>query len=92
MLVLYGQASGPVEPLDPQALAQGGSLFLTRPSLAHHTLDRAEVEWRAGEVLGAVLDGSLDVRIHEILPLEEAERAHRMLESRGTSGKLLLLP
>ncbi len=91
MLVLYGQASGPVEPLDPQALAQGGSLFLTRPSLAHYTLDRAEVEWRAGEVLAAVRDGSLDVRIHEILPLEEAERAHRMLESRQTSGKLLLL-
>ncbi len=92
MLVLYGQASGPVEPIDPQALAQGGSLFLTRPSLAHHTLGRAEVEWRAGEVLDAVRDGSLDVRIHEILPLDEAERAHRMLESRGTSGKLLLLP
>jgi NADPH2:quinone reductase len=50
------------------------------------------VEWRAGEVLGAVRDGSLDVRIHEILPLADAERAHRMLESRQTSGKLLLLP
>lgn len=90
MLVLYGQASGPVEPLDPADLASGGSLFLTRPSLAHYTLDRDEVQWRAGALLEAVRDGELEVRIHDILPLEEAERAHRMLEGRKTSGKVLL--
>jgi len=89
-LVLYGQASGPVEPFDPGELARGGSLYLTRPSLAHYTQDRDEVEWRAGEVLAAVGDGRLDVRIHDILPLEDAARAHRLLESRATSGKLLL--
>lgn len=92
MLVLYGQASGPVAPLDPAELARGGSLFLTRPSLAEYTADREELEWRAGEVLGAVEAGELDVRIHEILPLAEAARAHRMLEGRETSGKLLLRP
>lgn len=90
MLVLYGQASGPVEPIDPGDLAKGGSLFLTRPSLADYTRDRGEVEWRARELLSAVRDGGLDVRIHEVLPLEEASRAHRMLEGRETSGKLLL--
>lgn len=90
MLVLYGQASGPVEPLDPAELAKGGSLFLTRPSLAHYTRDREEVEWRASDLFTAVSDGGLDVRIDEILPLEEAARAHRMLEGRETSGKLLL--
>lgn len=89
-LVLYGQASGPVEPFDPRDLAKGGSLYLTRPSLAHYTIDRREVEWRAGELLAAVEEARLAVRIHDILPLEEAGRAHRMLEGRGTSGKLLL--
>ena len=89
-LVLYGQASGPVEPFDPRRLAGGGSLFLTRPSLAHYTLDRDEVEWRAGDVLAAVADGELDVRIHDIVPLEDAADAHRRLEGRETSGKLLL--
>jgi NADPH2:quinone reductase len=90
MLVLYGQASGPVEPFDPQALAKGGSLFLTRPSLAHYNQDRAEVLQRAGDVLEASREGTLDVRIHDTLPLEDAARAHRMLEGRETSGKLLL--
>lgn len=90
MLVLYGQASGPVEPFDPRDLAAGGSLFLTRPSLAHYTLDRSEVEWRASELLKAVVDGDLRVRIHDVLPLGDAERAHRMLEGRETSGKVLL--
>lgn len=90
VLVLYGQASGPVEPVDPAELAKAGSLFLTRPSLAHYTRDRAEVEWRASDLLTAVRGGALDVRIHEVLPLEEASRAHRMLEARETSGKLLL--
>lgn len=92
MLVLYGQASGPVDPLDPGELARGGSLFLTRPSLADYTADRAEVEWRAGELLRAVEAGDLAVRIHDTLPLDQAERAHRMLQGRETSGKLLLRP
>ncbi len=90
MLVLYGQSSGKVEPLDPGELASGGSLFLTRPSLAHYTRDREEVEWRAGDLLAAVERDELGVRIHEILPLAEAAEAHRLLESRQTSGKLLL--
>ena len=90
MLVLYGQASGPVEPLDPGDLASGGSLFLTRPSLANYARDRDEVEWRAGAVLDSVRDGALDVRIHDVVPLDEAAEAHRMLEGRETSGKLLL--
>jgi NADPH2:quinone reductase len=90
MLVLYGQASGPVDRFDPRDLASGGSLFLTRPSLAHYTMDRQEVEWRAASLLERVRDGRLDVRIHDILPLEEAAEAHRLLEGRETSGKLLL--
>lgn len=90
MLVLYGQASGPVEPVDPGELARGGSLFLTRPSLAHYALDSAELEWRASDLFTAVAAGELDVRVHEVLPLREASRAHRLLEGRKTSGKLLL--
>jgi NADPH2:quinone reductase len=90
MLVLYGQASGPVEPFNAQRLARGGSLFLTRPSLAHYNRDREEVAWRAGDVLEASRAGSLDVRIHDVLPLESARHAHEMLEGRETSGKLLL--
>jgi NADPH2:quinone reductase len=90
MLVLFGQASGPVEPVDPGDLASGGSLFLTRPSLSHYTMDREEVEWRAGSLLDRVREGRLDVRIHDVLPLEEAAEAHRLLEGRKTSGKLLL--
>ena len=89
-MVLFGQSSGPVEPLDPGVLAREGSLFLTRPSLAHYAADREEVEWRAGELLRAVDAGELDVRIHQVLPLEEAGEAHRMLEARETSGKVLL--
>lgn len=90
MLVLYGQASGPVEPIDPGDLAGGGSLFLTRPSLAHYAADRKEVEWRAGALFERVREGRLDVRIHDVLPLDRAADAHRLLEGRKTSGKLLL--
>jgi NADPH:quinone reductase len=89
-LVLYGQSSGKVEPLDPADLAAGGSLFLTRPSLAHYVRDRAELEWRASDLFDGVLAGELDVRIHDILPLPHAAEAHRALEARETSGKLLL--
>jgi len=90
MLVLFGQSSGPVPPFDPSILNGKGSLFLTRPSLAHHLLTREELEWRAGDVLGAVASGALKVRIDRTYPLAEAASAHRDLESRKTTGKLLL--
>jgi NADPH2:quinone reductase len=92
MLVLYGQSSGPVPPFDPTILNTKGSLFLTRPSLAHHCQTREELLWRAGEVLNAIRAGELKLRIDRTYPLAEAERAHRDLESRATAGKLLLSP
>ncbi|MGH7512994.1 MAG: quinone oxidoreductase family protein [Gemmatimonadales bacterium] len=92
MMVLLGQSSGPVEPFDPQILSQKGSLFLTRPSLGHYTATRAELLERAGEVLGWVADGSLSVRIGREFPLAQAADAHRELEGRRTTGKLLLIP
>jgi NADPH2:quinone reductase len=92
MLVLYGQSSGPVDPFDPQILSQRGSLYLTRPTLAHYTATRAELLERAGEVLGDVADGSLVVRIGAEFPLERAADAHRALEGRRTTGKVLILP
>ena len=92
MMVLCGQSSGPVEPIDPQVLSQKGSLFLTRPSLTHYIASRAELLERAGEVLGWVADGSLVVRIGREFPLEQAAEAHRELEARRTTGKVLLIP
>jgi NADPH:quinone reductase len=92
MLVLCGQSSGPVPPLDPQVLNQKGSLYLTRPTLAHYTATREELLARAGEVLGWVADGSLTVRIGREYPLAQAAEAHRALAGRETTGKVLLLP
>ena len=92
LLVLFGQSSGPVPPFDLQRLNLGGSLFITRPSLAHYTRDRAELELRAGAVLGAVATRRLRVRIGARFPLAEAAAAHRALEGRATTGKVLLLP
>ena len=92
LCALYGQASGVVPPLDLQRLNQGGSLFVTRPSLTHYTQDRAEVELRAGAVLGAVASGALRVRIGARYPLEQAAETHRALEGRATTGKVLLIP
>jgi NADPH2:quinone reductase len=92
MMVLFGQSSGAVAPLDPQILNQKGSLVLTRPSLGHFIATRAELLARAGEVLGWVGSGKLSVRIGLELPLEQAAEAHRRLESRSTTGKVLLLP
>jgi NADPH2:quinone reductase len=92
LLALFGQASGPVPPVDLQRLNQGGSLFVTRPSLAHYVANRAELELRAAAVLGAVAGGSLDVSIGGRFALADAAGAHRALEGRGTSGKLLLFP
>jgi len=92
MMVFYGNASGPVPPLDPLVLLRKGSLFLTRPSLAHYTLDRASLEARAGDVLGEAAAGRLKVRIDRTYPLAEARDAHRALEGRQTAGKVLLIP
>ena len=92
MLVLFGQSSGSVPPFDPQLLATGGSLFLTRPTLASYVLTRDELLNRAGAVLGAVERGDLKLSIAETLPLANAAKAHELLTSRKTSGKLLLLP
>src|SRR5205814_327752 len=92
LLVLFGQSSGPVPPCDLQRLNRGGSLFVTRPSLTHYTADRAELELRAGAVLDAVAAGRLRVRVGARFPLAEAAAAHRALEGRATTGKVLLLP
>ena len=92
MMVLYGQSSGPVEAFNPQILSTKGSLFVTRPNLMHYTASRAELLERAGDVLGWVADGSLKLRIDRELPLAGAADAQRALESRGTTGKLLLVP
>jgi NADPH:quinone reductase len=91
LLALFGQSSGPVPPFDPNILNGKGSLFLTRPSLAHHCLTRAELLWRAGDVLGWVSSGELKIRVDRAYPLAEAPQAHRDLEARRTAGKLLLL-
>jgi NADPH2:quinone reductase len=91
-LVLYGQSSGSVGPLDPQVLNAKGSLFLTRPSLNHHILTREELLQRAGDVLGWIQKGQLTLRIGATFPLAEAAEAHRQLEGRKTTGKVLLIP
>lgn len=92
MMVTFGNASGPVDPIAPLLLSQKGSIFLTRPTLAHYTAKREELEWRASDVFNWLRDGVLKVRIHEIYPLGDAGRAHTELESRRTTGKLLLRP
>jgi NADPH:quinone reductase len=91
-LVLYGAASGRVPPFDPMRLEEGGSLYLTRPSIRHHTATRDELLARAGEVFGWIAESELQIRIGGRYPLEDARRAHEDLEARRTSGKLLLLP
>jgi NADPH2:quinone reductase len=90
--VLFGQASGAVPPFDLQRLNQGGSLFLTRPSLGHYVATREEFELRADDVLSAVAAGALRPRIDLRLPLAQAAEAQRALEGRATTGKVLLLP
>ena len=89
-LALFGQSSGPVAAFDPAILNSKGSLFLTRPGLPHYLLTREELLWRAGEVLHDVEEGKLRLRIGGTYPLADAARAHRDLESRKTTGKLLL--
>jgi NADPH2:quinone reductase len=91
-MALFGQASGPVPPLDPNILNAKGSIYLTRPSLFHYIVTREELASRAEEVLGWIQEGSLKLRIGLELPLREAAAAHRALEGRTTTGKVLLLP
>lgn len=91
-LVLFGGASGQVPPFDLQRLNSGGSLYVTRPTLAHYTATREEIEWRMGDLLTAVLEGTLQLRIGARYPLAEAAGAHRALEGRQTTGKVLLVP
>ena len=92
MLALFGGASGQVPPFDLQRLNASGSLFITRPTLGHHTLDRAETMWRAGELFDAVVAGSLAVPVGQTFPLANTGDAHRALEGRATTGKVLLIP
>jgi NADPH:quinone reductase len=92
LLALFGAASGPVPPIDPQALNKGGSLYLTRPTTTHYLRTREERDWRANELFGAVLDGSLNIRIGGRYALADARQAHEDLQGRKTTGKLLLIP
>ena len=92
MMALFGQSSGPVAPIDPNILNPKGSLFLTRPSLAHHCLTREELMWRAGDVLNWIGSGKLNIHIDKTYPLADAAQAHKDLEGRKTVGKVLLIP
>jgi NADPH2:quinone reductase len=91
-LVVFGASSGPVPPFDLQRLNSGGSLFVTRPTLAHHTAERDELVMRASEVFEEIAAGRLDFRIGARYPLADAAKAHDDLQSRRTTGKLLLIP
>jgi NADPH2:quinone reductase len=92
LMVSFGNASGPVDPITPLQLMANGSLYLTRPTLAHYTSTSDEVRRRAGDLFGWIAAGQLDVRIGATWPLREAAAAHRALEGRETTGKVLLLP
>ena len=91
-MVLYGGSSGPVPPIDPQILNQKGGLYLTRPALGQYTATREELLWRAESLFSWIGQGNLDVRIGGTYELADAEQAHRDLEGRKTTGKLLLVP
>jgi NADPH2:quinone reductase len=92
LLALFGASSGPVPPFDPIQLNSKGSLFLTRPTLWHYIGSRAELEWRAGDVLGWAANGELKLRTEHLYPLAEAAQAQSDLEGRRTTGKILLEP
>jgi NADPH2:quinone reductase len=92
MMVLFGGSSGVVAPLDPLTLTAKGSLFLTRPSLGHYIITTEELRARAVAVFGMIRDGKLKLRIEHVYPLAEVQQAHRELEGRKTTGKLLLMP
>lgn len=91
-MVLFGNASGPVTEFNPATLGAKGSLYLTRPTLFDYTAERADLEWRAGEFLAWVRDGAVKLRMEHSYPLSEAQEAHRALEGRKTTGKVLLIP
>ena len=92
LMALYGGSSGPVAPFDPLILTQKGSIFLTRPSLGAYVITSEDLQRRAGAVFDMIREGKLKLRIEHIYPLAEAQRAHRDLEGRKTTGKLLLIP
>jgi NADPH2:quinone reductase len=92
MMVLFGQSSGPVGPIDPQVLNQRGSIYLTRPTIFHYVAAREELYERSGQVFGWVREGRLKLKIFREFPLADAAQAHRMLEARQTTGKVLLVP
>lgn len=91
-MVFFGQSSGPAPAIDPNILNAKGSLFLTRPSLFHYIATREELLRRAGEVLGWIAAGKLKLRVEKTFPLAEAAEAHRQLEGRKTTGKVILIP
>jgi NADPH:quinone reductase len=91
-MVLFGQSSGPVPPVDPAVLASKGSLFLTRPTLGNYVATKDELRWRANDVLSWIANGKLRLTIDHVFPLAEAARAHQELEGRRTTGKVLLVP
>ena len=91
MMALFGGSSGAVAPIDPIVLTQKGSLFLTRPSLGHYIITPEELQKRAGAVFGMIAAGKLKLRIEHLYPLKDAQQAHRDLEARKTTGKLLLV-
>jgi len=92
MMVSFGQSSGPVGEIDPLLLSQKGSLFLTRPSLANYISDPEELKWRASDIFKWIADGRVRLQIYKVYKLSDAAEAHRDLESRKTTGKLLLKP
>ncbi len=92
MMVTFGQSSGPVGPIDPLLLSQRGSLFLTRPTLAFHIATPEELAWRAGDLLNGIASGKLNIHIEKTYKLANVQQAHRDLESRKTTGKLVLTP
>jgi NADPH2:quinone reductase len=92
MFVSFGNASGPIAPFSPLILSQKGSLFFTRPTLSHHLQTPAELRARAGDLFSWIQTKKLNVRIGATFPLDQAAEAHRALEGRGTTGKLLLIP
>jgi NADPH2:quinone reductase len=92
MLVSFGQSSGAIGAIDPLLFSKKGSLFFTRPTLAHYTAERSELEFRASQIFGWMQAGRLSVRIDREIPLARAAEAHAALESRATAGKVLLVP
>ena len=92
MLVLFGQSSGPVPPFDAQLLSQKGSLFLTRPTLVNYIATRAELQQRASDLFGWIAAGKLRLQMEFEFPLKDAAEAHKALEGRKTTGKVLLIP